>query len=117
MAGCHPDLLDEGAVEGAQGREADQLTDLGHTSAVMPQITAGIGNAEGIDIIVEPHIQLVAEQMGDIVFADVKLALQNFQRKLFGKVLRTVAYNGLERLRISLARLGQIHAMQKASEK
>ena len=42
LAGGHADLLDEGAVEGAQCREADQLADLGNTAAVMAQIAAGI---------------------------------------------------------------------------
>ena len=66
-------MLDEGAIEGAQGIESNDLADVGHRIIAVKQITARLGNAQRIDIIIETHAKLSAEQMRNIVFVQMQL--------------------------------------------
>ena len=63
-------LLDKRAVEGAQGIKAHKLAYFGNAFLTLAQMSARLGNAERVYIVVKADVQLVAEKVRDVIFAD-----------------------------------------------
>ena len=70
------ELLDKGAVEGARSIEADQRADLGNAERGVEQVSASLGHAQGIDVIIAAKPQSAAEQVGNIKLVEVEFFFQ-----------------------------------------
>ena len=70
-------MLDKSTVKGPQGVEAHDLADLGDRKIDFQQMLSGHGDPQGDDIIVETDMQFVAHDVGDVIFADMKLLFQH----------------------------------------
>ena len=62
-------MLDESAVEGADGVKADLLADLADRRVALGEQSAGVRDADGIDIIVKAHTELLVHYVRDVIFA------------------------------------------------
>ena len=61
--GGKPQLLDERAIKGAWRVKTDQRADLCDAERGVEQISASLGNAQRVDIIIEAKSQSSAEQV------------------------------------------------------
>ena len=67
----------------------------------MPERVAGIGNPQGIDVMVETDMELVREEMGNIIFADVQFLFKQGKRQVLLIVPDTVGKDFLQRVRVA----------------
>ena len=89
-------MLDKGAVEGARGVKAYLLADIGDGIIGVEKITAGLRDAQGVDVIVKAQSQLSAKKMRDIVLVQMQPLLKERERKIFGKILGAEGDDGAQ---------------------
>ena len=95
------ELLDKCAVEGARSIEADQRADLGNAERGVEQISASLGHAQGLDVIIEAKPQSTAEQVGNIKLVEVEFFFQKREGKVLGIILRAKRDDGAQGFGIS----------------
>lgn len=112
-----PHLLGKGAVEGSHRIEADALADFGDRVVCLSQQLAGIGYAQGIDIVVKAHVQLGAHHVRNVIFADVQLALETIQREYLRRVGDAVIEDHTQHVIVAGLCVHQGHSTQQMAEK
>ena len=80
-------------------------------------MAAGIRYPQGIDIIVKTNAEPVGKEMRDVIFADVQLFLEQFERQLTAEVACTVAHHALQCVGTPRPILSKRHHTEKLTEK
>ncbi len=107
----------KGTVKCALRVEADIVGYLRYRHFGVAQQAARLRNAQRIDVIVEPDPELARKQVRNIIFVEVQLAFEHFERKVGCIVLRAVVHDLAYGARIAELYLVKGHHRQKLTEK
>ena len=109
-------MLLEGAVKGTHGIKAHEVAYFGYGSIAFSEVFAGVRDSDGVDIIVEAHMELTAEGMGDIVFTDMELLFQKVEGEMAGGVVDTVIEDNAQHVGLFSLNLFKLHFLKESAE-
>ena len=116
FAGGHTHLLLEGTVKGTHGIKAHEVAYFGYGAITFSEVFAGVRDSYGVDIVVEAHMELTAEGMGDIVFTDMELLFQKVEGEMARGVIDTVIEDNSQHVRLFSLNLPKLHFLQESAE-
>ena len=109
-------MLLEGTVKGTHGIKAHEVAYFGYGAITFSEVFAGVRDSYGVDIVVEAHMELTAEGMGDIVFTDMQLLFQKVEGEMARGVIDTVIEDNSKHVRLFSLNLPKLHFLKESAE-